>query len=128
MNRAACAELLARCWRSEINLSVSVQNLTEFSVVMTEKIKNPVPDAIVTQFIENIEAFDGFSVLNYDAQTIINAIEIQKTYSLHFWDALIAATMKQNSLETIYTEAAHFGKVPWISVINPCKKGTLRPC
>ena len=120
VKRAACAELLARCWRSEINLSVSVQNLAEFSVVMTEKVRNPVPDAIVTRFIEHIRAFDGFLVLSYDAQIIVDAIAIRKTYSLHFWDALLAATMKENSVEIIYTEDAHFAKIPWITVINPC--------
>jgi predicted nucleic acid-binding protein len=36
--------------------------------------------------------------------------------------ALIAATMQENNLKTIYTEnIADFKKVPWLNVVNPLK-------
>ena len=117
--RAIAAELLSRCWRSELALAVSVQNLAEFSVVMTEKVKHPVPDAIVTRFIRDIVAFDGWRVINYDPETIMDAVNIRSTFSLHFWDALLAATMKQHNISAIYTEDSHFKKIPWITVIDP---------
>ena len=117
--RVVAVELLSQCWRSEIGLAVSVQNLAEFSVVMTEKVKHPVPDAVVTRFIHDIVAFDGWTVINYDPGTIMDAIDIRRTYSLHFWDALLAATMKQHSVGVIYTEDSHFKKIPWIHVIDP---------
>jgi predicted nucleic acid-binding protein len=120
--RAVAAELLSQCWRSEIVLAVSVQNLAEFSVVMTEKVKHPLPDDVVTQFIRTIISFDGWTVVGYDAGTIMDAVAIRRTYSLHFWDALLAATMKQHTISTIYTEDAHFSKIPWITVIDPFKK------
>jgi len=121
--RTVAAELLARCFRSEIPLAVSVQNLAEFSVVMLEKVKNPVPDTVVTRFVRNIESFDGWTVIGYDAKTIMDAAAIRKKYSLHFWDALLAATMKQHTITTIYTEDAHFCKISGITVINPFTKG-----
>ncbi|MFA4826196.1 MAG: PIN domain-containing protein [Methanoregula sp.] len=117
--RAVAVELLSQCWRSEIDLTVSVQNLAEFSVVMTEKVKHPVPDAVVTRFIRDIVSFDGWRVIGYDPGTIMDAIDIRRTYSLHFWDALLAATMKQHSVGMIYTEDSHFKKIPWIQVNNP---------
>jgi len=117
--RAVAAELLAQCWRSEIALAVSVQNLAEFSVVMTEKVTNPVPDAVVIRFIRDIVSFDGWTVIGYDPGTIMDAVDIRRTYSLHFWDALLAATMKQHNISMIYTEDSHFKKVPGITVINP---------
>jgi predicted nucleic acid-binding protein len=117
--RAVAAELLSQCWRSEIALAVSVQNLAEFSVVMTEKVRQPLPDEVVTRFIRDIVSFDGWTVIGYDAGTIMAAVDIRHTYSLHFWDALLAATMKQHSIGTIYTEDSHFNKIPWITVINP---------
>ncbi|MFA5268032.1 MAG: PIN domain-containing protein [Methanoregula sp.] len=117
--REVAAKLLSRCWRSEIALAVSVQNLAEFSVVMTEKVKSPVPDAVVTRFIRDIASFEGWAVIRYDPGTIQEAVGIRKKYSLHFWDALLAATMKQHHIGTIYTGDAHFSRVPWITVIDP---------
>ena len=117
--RVVAAELLSRCWRSEITLVVSVQNLAEFSVVMTEKVKQPVPDDVVKRFIRDIISFNGWTVIGNDSGTIMDAVGIRRTYSLHFWDALLAATMKQNNIGTIYTEDSHFKKIPWITVIDP---------
>ena len=117
--QSVAAELLSRCWRSDIALSVSVQNLAEFSVVMTEKVKQPLPEEVITRFIRDIVSFDSWTVISYDAGTIMDAVEIRKTYSLHFWDALLAATMKQHTIDTIYTEDQHFNKIPWVTVINP---------
>ena len=117
--RAVAAELLSQCWRSEIALAVSVQNLAEFSVVMTAKVKHPVPDVIVRRFIRDIVSFCGWRVIGYDPETIMDAVGIRRKYSLHFWDALLAATMKQHNIVTIYTEDSHFNKIPWITVIDP---------
>jgi predicted nucleic acid-binding protein len=117
--RVVAAELLSRCWRSEITLAVSVQNLAEFSVVMTEKVRHPLPDAVVTRFIRDIMSFDGWTVIGYDPGTIMDAVGFSRMYSLHFWDALLAATMKQHTIGTIYTEDSHFNRVPGITVIDP---------
>ena len=117
--RAVAAELLSQCWRSEIVLGVSVQNLAEFSVVMTEKVQHPVPYEVVTRFIRDIVSFDGWIVIGYDPGTIMDAVGISEMYSLHFWDALLAATMKQHAIGTIYTEDSHFKKIPWLTVIDP---------
>jgi predicted nucleic acid-binding protein len=120
--RSVAVELLSQCWRSETVLAVSVQNLAEFSVVMTEKVKHPVPDEVVTRFIRDIVSFDGWMVIGYDPGTIIDAVGIRRKYSIHFWDALLVATMKQHNIDTIYTEDSHFKKVPWITVIDPFTK------
>ena len=115
----AAAGLLSRCWRSEITLAVSHQNLAEFSVVMTEKVRHPVPDAVVTRFIRDIVSFNGWTVIGYDPGTIMDAVGIRRKYALHFWDALLVATLKQHNIDTIYTEESHFKKIPWITVIDP---------
>jgi predicted nucleic acid-binding protein len=119
VKQVEAAGLLSQCWRSEIALAVSVQNLAEFSVVMTEKVKHPLPDAVVTRFIKDIVLFEGWTVIGYDPGTVMDAIGIRNRYSLHFWDALLAATMKQHDISTIYTEDSHFSRIPWITVIDP---------
>ena len=117
--RERAKELLERCWRAEERLSVSVQNLAEFSVVVTEKIERPIPQPVIRKFIMSIASFGGWNVIGYDADTILAAHEIKKRCSLHFWDALLAATMKENRISAIYSEDHHFEKVPGLAVINP---------
>jgi predicted nucleic acid-binding protein len=120
--RETAAGLLARCWRGEERLSVSVQNLAEFSVVVTEKIHNPIPRPVLRKFIAAVAAYDGWTVVGYDAGTILAANDLKERCSLHFWDALLAATMKENGISTIYTEDRHFEKVPGLAVINPLEQ------
>jgi predicted nucleic acid-binding protein len=117
--RAVAAGLLSRYWRSEIALPISIQNPAEFSVVMMKKVKYPVPDEVVRRFIRAIVSFDNWTVTGYDPGATMDAVGIKRTYSLHFWDALLAATMKQHNIGTIYTEDSHFTKIPWITVIDP---------
>ena len=117
--QAAASALLSRCWNREIVLAVSVQNLAEFSVVMTEKAKNPVPDEIIARFIRDINSFDHWVVISYNPETIMEAVVIGHTYSLYFWDALLVSTMKQNGIDTIYSEDSHFQKIPFLTVVNP---------
>lgn len=117
--RERAADLLAECWRGGERLSVSVQNLAEFSVVVTEKTENPVPLPVIRKFIAAVSVYDGWNVIGYNADTILAAHDLKLRCSLHFWDALLAATMNENGISTIYTEDRHFEKVPGLTVINP---------
>ena len=38
-----CNELVVDCWKRKRDFAVSVQNLSEFYVVVTKKISNPIP-------------------------------------------------------------------------------------
>lgn len=112
-------ELVAGCFRSEERYSLSVQNLAEFSVVVTEKVANPMPSEDIRRFIQTLTSFQGWNLVHYTERTIIHAHEIKEHYKLHFWDSLLAATMLENHIHTIYTEDAHFRKVPGIKAVNP---------
>lgn len=112
-------ELIGRSWRDKERYAVSTQNLAEFSVVVREKVAHPVPSDDVRQFLSLMMRSRGWEVLGYSAKTIIRAHEIRDEYNLHLWDALLAATMEENTLRTIITEDAHFRNIPWISVQNP---------
>ncbi|WP_304840718.1 hypothetical protein [Methanocalculus sp.] len=51
---------------------------------------------------------------------------LEEQHKLHFWDALLVATMVENHIHTIYTEDAHFRKIPGITVINPFTPSAVR--
>lgn len=112
-------DLLARCWRGETGYAVSMQNLAEFAVIVTEKVARPLPDATVREFIKNITAFDGWIKVGYSGDTIIEAVKIRSTYAIHFWDALLIATMLEHGITTAYSEDRHLANVPVVHVINP---------
>lgn len=112
-------QLIAGCFKSERRYSLSYQNLAEFSVVVTEKVADPMPSEDIQRFIHTITSYQGWNLVHYTGTTIIHAHEIKEQHKLHFWDALLAATMLENHIHTIYTEDAHFRKVPGITMMNP---------
>ncbi len=99
---------------------LSVQNLIEFHATITKKVKNPVSKEISQQIIKELS--DSVEIINYSEKTIINSINFEKSYKLHFWDSLLASTMQENNIFLIYTEnIKDFKKIPWIKTINPLK-------
>jgi len=121
--RRVSKDLVSACWRSEVRYSVSAQNLAEFSVVVTEKVEKPMPVEDVKRFIRDIQGFDGWNVVGYGGETILRAHDIRDRYRVHFWDALLAATMIESGIDTIITEDAHLLRIPGISVTNPYREG-----
>lgn len=120
-------DLLTACWRSEVRYSVSAQNLAEFSVVVTEKVAHPMPVEDVKRFIRDIIDFDGWNIVGYSGESILRAHEIRDRHHIHFWDALLAATMMESGIDTIITEDAHLLRIPGITVTNPYGDGATAP-
>jgi len=119
VKRRISKELIDACWHSDLRYSVSLQNIAEFSVVVTEKVEHPMPTEDVKRFIRNILDFEGWNVVGYSGEAILMAHEIRNRYKVHFWDSLIAATMIESGIDTIITEDAHLRKIPGINVSNP---------
>lgn len=102
--------------KSEIVLSI--QNIVEFSRVLTEKSKPPLDQEIVIQHIYQFLAFS--ELIKYSENEVIRALSISKDYEIHFFDALIVATMQENGISDILTENTRdFKKIPWLNVKNP---------
>ncbi len=114
-------DLLSRCWRGETQYAVSVQNLAEFAVIVTEKVARPLPYTTVQEFIRDISAFDGWKKIGYSGDTVMHALKIRSDHGIHFWDALIIATMLGHGITTVYSEDRQLAKVPLVTVINPFK-------
>ena len=112
-------EILTQCFRGNISLAVSNQNLAEFVSVVTKKNKLSWSEAMINA--QDIINFAGFKKINYDINTIISAIEIAKEFKTSFWDALLAATMRENGIFNIYTENVNDFKMPWIKAVNPLR-------
>ncbi len=117
-----CMELIESCYQGKRLLAVTNQVLAEFCFVATEKLKESFPAERVSESISRIITFQGFKKLRYKENTVQKALEISTGCKVHFWDALIAATMLENNITIIYTEnEKDFSKIPGIKVINPLK-------
>lgn len=117
-----CKRLIDECWRLREKYSIAIQNLSEFYVVITKKIEYPVPMETAKELIGDIIEFQNWIVIDYNAHTIPSAIEINIAYGVHYWDALLAATMRENNIFSIYTEGGDFKNIPWLNVINPLER------
>lgn len=109
---------LIRTQMEDGSLAISVQNLVEFSNVLSNKYS--IKGSEINSRILDYKI--SFSVLFYSMPTIIRANAIVDECGIDFFDALITATMEENQISIIITEnESDFKKVPWLTVINPFK-------
>ncbi|NYZ77296.1 PIN domain-containing protein [Candidatus Micrarchaeota archaeon] len=100
---------------------ISLQNLVEFARVVTEKVKNPLSFDEAREMA--LEFSDSFEVLTYDQKTVGEALHFASRYRIHFFDALLVATMEENLIKGIITENEDdFKGIAWLNVSNPFKE------
>jgi len=110
-------DLLDRLVRLRI-AAISIQNLAEFSNVVLAISPNTKPFERIKYFTQNLE--EVFFCVAYSARTVIAAQKIVETTGTGYYDALLAATMLENEITTIYTEnVKDFERIPGIKTVNP---------
>lgn len=125
--REICKNLVGKVFNGELAGVVTNQILGELFNVLTSKIEKPVDaeraEIIVKSLIESVQ----WEKINYTYETVEKAINTLKTSKSHFWDTVIAETMKENGIVKIYTEnEKDFKKIPGIKVINPIKENSKK--
>jgi len=113
-------KLLEECWTGKTEFAICLQNLSEFYIVITKKVKNPLEKKEAKEIVEEFIEFKNWKKLTQKESTLIKAMEIADKYNVGYYDALIAATMLENNLTRIYTEdVKDFNKIKELEVINP---------
>tara|TARA_Y100000310_G_C20275273_1_gene619915 strand:+ start:216 stop:638 length:423 start_codon:yes stop_codon:yes gene_type:complete len=113
-------KILLEIIEDKIEIGLSTQNLSEFISVTTKKIPQPISLENAREIILKLTKLSNLKILKINEETILMAIEISEKYSIHYWDALIAAVMKENNIHEIITEnEKDFNKIPWITTTNP---------
>lgn len=115
------ANLLRPCWLAKTKFALSTQILGEFFTILTKKAKKSLDPRIAQIIITDIIDLPNWKVVSYNEKTVITALNIAINFGMPYWDSLIAATMTENGISTIYTENIKDFKVPWIKSINPFK-------
>ena len=110
------AELLGSCFAGKTKLALSLQNIGEFCGVALRKYKLDL--TTINRITRQLLDYTGFIKVSYTGSVLQDALQLVSMHKLEFWDAVLAATMKENGIETIYTEGASFGKAEGIKAVN----------
>lgn len=113
-------EILDACWTGKKRYAVSIQNLSEFFVNVTNKIEEPISIEDGTIAVKKMIMFNWLTKLEPTKQCVERALELCAQQKIHYWDALIAATMIENGIFSIITEnTKDFSKIREIQAKNP---------
>jgi predicted nucleic acid-binding protein len=109
-------KLLEGLWRNK-SACVSIQVLKEFFVIVTRRIKMPLPAERAAQIIADL---GQWQVHRPDVQDVLSAIELHRRYQTSFWDALILQSASKLNCSTVYSEDLNAGQMYYgVQVINP---------
>jgi len=96
---------------------ISTQVLQELYVTLTRKIPSPLQKAQVRRILNNYLTWD---VAVNDGATILQASEIEETYNLSFWDAMIVSAAYMKNAEFLLAEDLNEGQqVEGVTIVNP---------
>jgi len=116
----ACSRLVKEGFQQEGVSVVSNQVLAELFVVLTGKVAKPVSKDRAGRIVKSFVDSPSWNKVNYDAETVSQVSAYSEKMPNHFWDLLIAETMKAAGVRRIYTENVRdFRGIPWIEPINP---------
>jgi predicted nucleic acid-binding protein len=114
--KAKAMELLNQGFIGQLQSHISLQNIGEFCSVSTKKygISPEKVNKIAQAFLRS----ENFIKLSNKSSTFQAAFLILEKHKLHFWDAMLAATMVENNVKTIYTEDNRFNNIEGIKAVK----------
>ncbi len=118
---AIANELFESALSSEMRFAVTTQVLAEtLNVFIKHNYFNGAinPD-YVKLFMSDLINIEAIPKLAIPPVAVLRAYEIHLASGAPFYDSLLAATMKNHGVTTIYTEDKHFHKIEGIKVVNP---------
>ena len=109
-------KLLRDLWQSGLG-GLSIQVLQEFYVTVTRKVANPLSPAQASKIITHLGTWQVHSPTVEDIQ---EAIAIQTSYDLSFWDAMIVRSSIRLGCDTLWSEDLNAGqRYAGVVVVNP---------
>lgn len=117
--KEVCEKLIKKVMGGETVGVVSNQVLGEVFNLATRKLGIS-PDK-VRIIIDTIIESKKWRKINYTEGTIAKAAQNFELFGTHFWDLVIAETMKENGVEEIFTENEKDFKASEVVVKNPFK-------
>ena len=112
----AAARLVEQCWGDE-NGCLSIQVLQEFYVTVTRKIATPLDYQTACQIVSDLA---HWRIHIPEANDVLQAIDLQQTYRLSFWDAMVLQSATRLGCTQLLSEDLSHGETySTVQVINP---------
>jgi predicted nucleic acid-binding protein len=109
-------KLVEECWENE-NGCLSIQVLQEFFVNVTRKIATPLEHQTARQIVADLA---HWRLQSPDASDFLQAIDLQQSYQLSFWDAMVVQSAARLGCKQLLSEDLNHGQVYGdVQVINP---------
>lgn len=100
--------------------ALSAQVLSEFYVVVTQRIKSPLPQGEAKKIIE---IFGALEVVEIDRALVDRSIGIHGRYRISYWDAMIVAAAERAGCAFVLSEDFNDGQeYEGIGVRNPFRE------
>ena len=110
------AEIVGQLWESR-NGVLSTQVLQEFYVTLTRKVSSTLSKLEARKLVQK---YSNWQVVLNDSTIISQASEIEESYNLSFWDALIISAAYSQNVPIILTEDLTHGQIiEGILIENP---------
>lgn len=108
--------LLQALWQERAG-SLSIQVLQEFYVNVTRKVAMPMTPEAAAAIIGELAAWP---VHRPDVNDVLEAIRLQTSRQLSFWDAMILTSARRLGCATLWSEdMSHGQQYEGVTVINP---------
>jgi predicted nucleic acid-binding protein len=113
------AQLMEGCWQNE-NGCLSLQVLQEFFVTVTRKIAAPLDHHSARQIVADLAHWRTHAP---QASDLLQAIDLQQSYQLAFWDAMIVQSATSLGCKRLLSEDLNHGQVCGaVEVVNPFRE------
>jgi len=115
------AQLVQSCWENESGC-ISIQVLQEFFVTVTRKIPIPLEYQTARQIVADLAQWRLHAP---DAGDLLQAIDLQQTHQLAFWDAQVVQSAASLGCNQLLSEDLNHGQFyGQVQVINPFKESS----
>jgi predicted nucleic acid-binding protein len=112
-------KLLEECWENETGC-LSIQVLQEFFVIITRKVATPLDHQTARQIVADLS---HWRLQSPDASDLLQAIDLQQSYRLSFWDAMVVQSATLLGCKQLLSEDLNHGQVYGkVQVINPFRE------
>jgi predicted nucleic acid-binding protein len=109
-------QFLEQCWENG-NGCLSIQVLQEFYVSVTRKIIHPLDHLTARHLVSN---FTRWRLHVPDGNDLLQAIDLQHSYGISFWDALVLHSASCMGCNQMLSEGLNHGEIyDEVQVINP---------
>lgn len=114
--RVVAAQILEKLWANRRGV-LSLQVLQEFYVVMSKKMDKKNPPRTATEILRDYSVWE---IATIQIEDLFEAITLQRTYQLSFWDSLIVRAAQVADCNLLLSEDFQEGmRIGRLEIINP---------